>query len=156
MSAVAAGSVVGDWLKEPGDHEVEVPIVCVITRFGLRSARHLLPTYLDYRRVVREVGESGTRGLLRSSFLVEGPTACCSLSIWSDIDAIPRFGTNVPGHVQAANAVFGRLAIDRERGPELWSTKWRLVSVSNNLNWGDFDLRAAVLRSGARAHRRPS
>lgn len=34
-------------LTEPGDHPVDVPITCVITRFGLRSPLYLLPTYLD-------------------------------------------------------------------------------------------------------------
>jgi hypothetical protein len=76
---------------------------------------------------------------------IESPTACYSLSLWSNWDAIPRFGTNVPYHVRAGNRIFGRLAITKERGFEIWSTKWKLVSVSNNLNWGDFDLRAVIL-----------
>jgi len=68
-------------LREPGDHPVDVPIICVITRFGLRSARYLLPTYLDYRRVVREAKASETPGLLRAAFLIENLTTCYSLSI---------------------------------------------------------------------------
>jgi hypothetical protein len=132
-------------LGAPGDHEVDAPLICVLTRFGLRSARDLLHVYRDYRRVVETAREVQTPGLLRSSLLIEPPRACYSLSIWRDIRAITDFGTNVPAHVDAANAVFGRLSFDRERGPELWSTKWRLVSVSNNLNWGDFDLRSLLL-----------
>ena len=131
-------------LEEPGDHPVSVPITCVITRFGLRSPRHLLPSYLDYRRVADDARSSERPGLLRSCFLVESPTAWCSLSIWAEPAAIPRFGTSVPRHVDAARRMFGRLALDPERGPELWSTKWRLVAVSNNLNWGDLDLRSAI------------
>ncbi|HET8629146.1 MAG TPA: hypothetical protein VFL91_17130 [Thermomicrobiales bacterium] len=130
-------------LTEPGDHPVAVPVTCVITRFGLRSARDLLPTYLDYRRVAREAAR--TPGLLRAAFLVEGPAACYSLSLWASRDAIPHFGTNVPGHVEAARRVFRRLRFDERRGPEIWSTKWRLDSVSNNLNWADFDLRGLIL-----------
>jgi len=57
----------------------------------------------------------------------------------------------VPVHVDVANKVFGRLSKDPEFGPELWSTKWRLVSVSNNLNWSDFNFRRFVLD----AHERP-
>lgn len=129
-------------LTEPGDHPVAVPVTCVITRFGLRSARDLLPTYLDYRRVAREAAR--TPGLLRAAFLVEGPAACYSLSLWASRDAIPHFGTNVLSHVAAGNRVFGRLATNCGR-PEIWSTKWRLDSVSNNLNWADFDLRGLIL-----------
>ena len=134
-----------EWFTEPGDHPVDVPIICAMTRFGLRSARHLVPTYLDYRQVVRGAQTSETPGLLRSVFLVENPTTCFSVSLWSHLDAISYFGTNVPFHVDAARRIFGRLAFDESRGVELWSTKWRLVSVSNNLKWDDFDLRSMLL-----------
>ncbi len=129
-------------LKEPGDHDVDVPITCSITRFGLRSAGSLLPSYLDYRRVIRSAREAAPEGLLRSAFLVENPTTWYSFSVWS---GFPDFSAHVPDHVAAARKVFGRLAIDAERGPELWTTKWRLVSVTNNLNWGDFDLRRLIV-----------
>jgi len=130
-------------LDEPGEHPVDVPITCVITRFGLRSARYLLPTYLDYRRTVREAAQ--TPGLLRSAFLIENPTTCYSVSIWESRDAIPRFGTNVPSHVGVARKAFGRVSFREGHGPEIWSTKWRLSAVSNNLNWGEFDLRELIL-----------
>lgn len=138
-------------LDEPGDHPVDVPITCVITRFGLRSARYLLPTYLDYRRVVREVLQVQTPGLLRSAFLIENPTTCYSVSIWDSRTAIPIFGTRVPYHVSAARRVFGRVRFSKDRGPEVWSTKWRLATVSNNLNWDDLDLRTLIL--GMSKHR---
>lgn len=143
--------------KEPGDHPVAVPIVCVITRFGLRSPLQLLPIYLDYRQVVREAQATQTPGLLRSAFLVEDLRTCYSVSIWAGDDAIPWFGTNVPRHVEAARRAFGRVGFRPGRGPEIWSTKWRLASVSNNLNWGDFDLRELIVRAqatsdGARRH----
>lgn len=133
-------------LKEPGDHPVNVPIVCVITRFGLRSARYLLPTYIDYRRVQKQAKASQTPGLLRAAFLVENPTACYSLSLWASWEAIPRFGSNVPYHVTAARKVIGRVSFTKARGPEIWSTKLRLNTVSNNLNWEDFDLRQFILK----------
>jgi len=132
-------------LAEPGDHPVDAPIYCVITRFGLRSWRYLLPTYLDYRRVIRQARQTQTPGLLRSAFLVENPTTCYSLSVWDRPDAIPVFGTRVPNHVRAARRVFGRVPLTQGRLPEIWATKWRLASVSNNLNWDDFDLRALLL-----------
>lgn len=138
--------VSGFHLSEPGDHSVNVPIVCVITRFGLRSVRHLLPTYLDYRRVLKQVRATQTPGLLRAAFLIENPTTCYSLSLWASWEAIPQFGTNVPYHVTAARKVFGRVSFTKNSGPEIWSTKLRLNTVSNNLNWGDFDLRGLILK----------
>lgn len=135
-------------LAAPGAHPVTVPITCVITRFGLRSPRYLLPTYLDYRRIAREAARAQTPGLLHSAFLLEPPMACYSLSIWATPGAIPHFGTNVLGHVDAARRVFGRVAYHERRGPEIWSTKWRLAAVSNNLNWDAFDLRGVILGMG--------
>jgi hypothetical protein len=120
---------------------VNVPISCVMTRFGLRSPRHLLPTYRDYRELTREAGERQPRGLLRSAFLAEGASSCFTLSVWS---GPPKFSAAVPLHVEIGRSVFGRLAMG-ERGPELWSTTWRLVSISNNLNWADFDLRRHIV-----------
>lgn len=137
-------SLSGSGLIEPGDHPVDAPITIVITRFGLRSVRYLLPTYLDYRRILRQAQAAQTPGLLRSAFLIENPTTCYSLSIWASWGAIPRFGTNVPYHVEAARKVFNRVSFT-SRGPEIWSTKLRLSAVSNNLNWEDFDLRALIL-----------
>ena len=128
-------------LREPGDHDVDVPIMCSLTRFGLRDRRSLIASYLDYRRVLRSAESAPRIGLLRSAFLVENPRTWFSLSIWS---GQPEFSAHVPDHVDAARTVFGRLSIDPDRGPELWSTKWRLVSVTNNLNWDDFDLRRLV------------
>lgn len=139
-----------DWLREPGDHDVDVPVVCVLTRFGLRNALHLLQVRRDYRRVLDEARQAQTPGLLRSAFLIEAPTACFSLSIWTGRDAIAHFGTTVPTHVDVANRVFPRVSLDPEEGPEIWSTKWRLVSVSNNLNWEGFDFRSLLIDCGAR------
>jgi hypothetical protein len=30
----------------------------------------------------------------------------------------------------------------------LWSTKWQLAAVTNNLNWEGFDLRQAITAAG--------
>jgi hypothetical protein len=135
-------------LQEAGAHRVNVPITCVITRFGLQGARHLLRSYADYRRVVQEATTTQTPGLLQSAFLVESPRVFYNLSLWADEAAIPHFGTNVPAHVHAGNRIIGKVAFAEGRGPEIWSTKWRLVSVSSNLNWGDFDLRSVIVDHG--------
>jgi hypothetical protein len=149
-----AGTGAGPGLREAGEQPVDVPVICVITRFGLRSAWYLLPTYLDFRRVVRQARRSATPGLLRAAFLVENPRTCYSLSVWTELNAIPRFGGTVHSHVDAARRVIGRVAFTPGRGPELWSTKWRLAAVSNNLNWSEFDLRG-VIESIAYADARP-
>jgi hypothetical protein len=114
-----------------------------MTRFRLRSPLDLLFTYLDYRRLARRA--RGTPGLLKSVFLIEDLHTCFSISIWSGREAIPHFGTNVLYHVEVAGRVFGRLRMDGQGYPEIWSTKWRLASVSNNLSWKNFDLRRTVL-----------
>lgn len=129
-------------LNEPGDNSVDVPIVCVLTRFGLRHPFYLLPTYIDYHRTLKH--SHRIPGLLRSAFLIENLTICYSLSIWSRWDDIPHFGTHVPYHVDVARRVFGRVFMSKHGGPEIWSTKWRLTTISNNLNWSEFDLRSVI------------
>jgi hypothetical protein len=131
--------------REPGDHAVDTPIICTLTRFRFRSPLQLAAAYRHYRRVVREARERETPGLLQCAFLVENPVTWYSVSIWSDPAAIAHFGTNVPEHVHAARRFFPRVVFGPE--PEVWSTKWRLSSVSHNLNWGDFDLRGAIAQS---------
>lgn len=125
------------------DEVDDSPIVCVVTRFALRQPWHLLQTYLAYRWLLRQMRRKEQVGLLKSTFLIESLTTCYSLSIWADESAIPRFGTSVEEHVAVARDVFGRLRF-RNRRPEIWSTRWRLAEISNNLNWEAFDLRHAI------------
>jgi len=131
-------------LTEPGDHLVSSDIVCQITRFGLRRPIDLLRTYLDFRRTRRKAKH--VSGFLCAAFVVEDARTCYTLSIWQDLRAIAHFGTSTPVHLAAARQVMGRLRFEPDRGPELWSTKWRLFSVSSNLNWGDLDLRSRLDR----------
>jgi hypothetical protein len=130
-------------LRAPGDHHVDVPVMCSITRFGMRHAAQLPFAWRDYRRVVREAERSGVPGLLHSVFLVEDPRTCYSLSLWS---GEPRMSAYVEEHIRAARRMFPRLALHGDDGPELWSTTWTLRSVTNNLNWGDLDLRGVIER----------
>jgi hypothetical protein len=132
-----------------GDYRVDLPMICVLTRFRVRSPIHLLLSYLDYRRVARDA--SPTPGLLRTAFLVEDLRTWYSLSIWRDRDCIPEFGTRVLRHIFAAHRVFGRFSMDERQRPELWSAKWRIESVSNNLSWDDFDLKDMITRASAAA-----
>ena len=133
----------GDLTPSAAHDEVETTIVCVLTRFGLRRPWHLIQTYLAYRWLMSRVRRKQPDGLLRSTFLIENASTCFSLSIWADESAIPHFGTSLDEHVEVARSVFGRLRFQSQR-PEIWSTRWRLSELSNNLCWGDFDLRGAV------------
>lgn len=130
-----------------GGELVDVPIMCSLTRFGLKSSR-LLPTMMrDYRRVVKSAEEADPQsfGLLKSAFLIENPSTCYSLSIWS---GDPSFSAHVPRHVQVANKTLARLSYEDGRGPELWTTRWHLASVTNNLNWDGFDLGRLLAQEG--------
>ncbi len=132
-------------ISAPGDNPVTTSVTCVVTRFRLKRPWYLIATYLDYRRVLADA--RGTPGLLRSAFLIENLHTCFSLSIWESPANIPRFGTNVPSHIPAARRLFGRSKLGGLGAAEVWSTKWNLRTVSNNLQWDGFDLRAHLLRS---------
>jgi hypothetical protein len=126
---------------ELGIRRVDAPINCVITRMGLRSPRFLPGAVRDYRRLLKAAEDQQPKGLLRTAFLVENPTTCYSLSIWS---GEPYFSGQVQEHVDVVRRTFGRLAFNPATGPELWSTTWRLTKTTNNVNWPEFDLLGAI------------
>ncbi len=126
---------------------VDSNVACVFTRFRLRHVWSLPFFYLAFRRVRRH--SAGIEGLLRASFLIEGPRTCCTLSIWRDDRAIIDFSTHVRAHIDAANWAFGATFRRDAQRPEIFSVQWRLWGVSNNLNWGRFDLRSVLAQQGA-------
>lgn len=125
-----------------GYRRLDTQVSCVVTRFHLRSVWSLPWMWLAYLHIRREARQ--VRGLLRTAFLVEGPRTCFLFSIWADDRALKEFGTRVETHVQAARMSFKRTFNRRRQRAEVWSTQWRLSGVSNNLQWDDFDLRAAM------------
>jgi hypothetical protein len=140
-----------EMLRTPPGRAIDSKVICVLTRFRLKGPQYVLPTYYDFRRVVREAAEVRAEGLLQAAFLLGGPATCYSLSIWTDDIAPSRFSTRVPAHIVAGNNVMRRLAVDPDRGAELWSTKWQLKTVSHNLNWDSgFDLRKALVDEDVR------
>lgn len=153
MADTHAGTAERDLLA-PGDHDVDSTVVCVLTRFALKRPWHLLQTYVAYRWMVRRLRHDPPDGFLHSAFLVEGLTACCSLSFWTGEAAIAGFGTSVAEHVDVARGVFGRLRF-RSGEPEIWSTKWRLFRASRNLRWDGFDLRRVLAGQELRAEQAP-
>lgn len=127
--------------------ELDTDLCCVLTRFQFKSVRDLMWMRRRFKQVTADARERQVPGLRQSALLFEGPKACFSLSIW---DGPPLFSANVPSHIDAANNVFASLGFD-DAGPQLWSTNWRLTSVSNNLNWPGFDLRSPAPDEGRRA-----
>ncbi len=85
----------GESLREPGDIPVTAPVVCVISRFGLRSVFGIVATYLDYRRVTREAASEP--GFLHSAFLISGPRTCYSISLWANEAATNVVASATPG-----------------------------------------------------------
>jgi hypothetical protein len=126
---------------------VDRPIVAVLTRFRFVHSWDVFRAYREFRRI-RATAEQ-TPGYLHSAFLVENAHACMSLSVWERAEAIPHFGTISRDHVRAGTWAFGRLARTPGGGRELWSTRWQLSTVSNNLEWAEFDL-GALLEQPAR------
>ena len=103
-------------------------MMCVTTRFQVHRPWQLVWMYRSYRRMRRDL--AAAPGLLRHAFLIQGPMACCTLSIWESREALDRFA-NVTSHVAA---VRGAKGICRE----IWSAYWRLDAVSAYANsWTD-------------------
>jgi hypothetical protein len=73
---------------------------------------------------------------------------CYTLSLWENDDSILEFN-KLPIHVNTANWAIRHLFFSNLRGAELWSTHWKLHGVSNNLKWGDLDLKGIVAQRGA-------
>jgi hypothetical protein len=97
---------------------------------------------------MKQLSGAGTPGFLRAVLLFELPACAYSISFWAERAAISRFGSDVSLHVQAARSIFGRVRHRDGAGPEIWSTKWDLRSVSNNLLWDEFDLRELIATVG--------
>lgn len=128
----------------------ESPVRCVITRMRLQRPWHVVSAYRAYRALRRAAQRRHVPGLLKTAFLIEGARTCCNLSVW---EGEPVFSAHLPEHVDAVNAIFARLAYDEARGPELWSTTWRLDAISHNQRWDDLDLVSRIGRHRLRPAR---
>jgi hypothetical protein len=121
-----------------GSQPVKSSVVAVITRFRFKHIWDLVGAYRAYRRIAADA--RSVPGYLHSAFLVQDHHSCCTLSVWADARAIARFGTLVPTHAGLGNWAFPRVR-RTPSGPELWSTRWQLAGVSNNVRWEGFELR---------------
>ena len=97
-------------------------MICVMTRFRLNHVRHLVSMYLAFRGMRTDL--DAAPGLVRFAFLVEGPHACYTLSIWESEAALERFA-NVPSHIAALRCAQGWCR-------EIWSSYWQLDAVSRS------------------------
>ena len=121
-----------------GYGKVDSDVMCVVTRFEVRSVWSLVRFYWLFRQVRAQ--SRGVPGLLASLFLIENRSTCYTLSLWRNEGAILRFNTEVDAHVHAANACFRDLAVSNRR-PRLWSAQFRLFAVSStNLRWEGVDV----------------
>jgi len=97
-------------------------MICVTTRFRLKRPWHLVRMYLAFWAMRPDL--DAAPGLLRSAFLVEGPHACFTLSIWESEAALERFAS-VPNHVDALRRA-------QRWCHDIWSAYWRLDAVSRS------------------------
>ncbi len=99
---------------------------CITTRFHLKHSWDLLPIYLAYRKMLPDLRSAP--GLLRYAFLLESPTACCTLSIWESEEAIIHF-SNVRSHIAAVRRA-------QRVCQHIWSAYWHIDAMSKfSTNW---------------------
>lgn len=99
-------------------------MMCITTRFRLRHFWMMLPMYLTYRGMRKDLRRA--TGLIRYAFLFQSPVACCTLSIWESEEALITF-SNVPNHVHAVRR-------GKRWCSEIWSAYWRVDAVSKYAN----------------------
>jgi heme-degrading monooxygenase HmoA len=97
-------------------------MICVMTRFRLNRVRHLVSMYLAFRAMRPDL--DAAPGLVRYAFLVEGPRACITVSIWESETALERFA-NVPSHIAALRRA-------QRWCHDIWSSYWRFDAVSRS------------------------
>jgi len=112
-----------DVRMQRSDREEQGPaMMCVTTRFQLKHFWQLVPMYVAYRRLRRDLDEAP--GLIRQAFLIQGAHACCTLSIWESEKALLKFA-NRPTHIHVL-----RRAQPMCRA--IWSAYWRLDGISRS------------------------
>lgn len=128
---------------ETAPDRANTEIVCLMTRFEVRSLQGMLRLYRSFRRV-REASRRQP-GLIATKFLMESLRTCYTVSFWQNEAAIWHFNTHCVEHIEAANRCFRDLR--RSDGKVcLWSAKFRLSALSHfNTNW----LTGAWTRSAA-------
>jgi hypothetical protein len=140
-SPPAAAAPVDDDDYGTGYRRVNSTMACVVTRFRMKSLLGVIGCYRHYRRI-RAASRRQT-GLLAALFAFDDTRTCYTISIWSDDEAILRFNTESSRHIRAGNWLAGRLDTCEGR-PELWSAKFSLQAIGDNLQWHGVDTRATL------------
>ncbi|SRR5579885_1750633 len=99
-------------------------MLCVTTRFQLKHFWYLLPMYLAYRGLRRDLKVSP--GLIRYAFLLQSPLACFTISIWESEQALIIF-SNTTNHINAVRRA-------KQLCRSIWSTYWHIHAVSKYAN----------------------
>ena len=97
-------------------------MMCVTTRFQLKHVWQLVPMYVMYLRLRRDLHTAP--GLIRHAFLIQGPRACCTISIWESERALLKFA-NLPAHIDV-------LRRSQPMCRAIWSAYWRLDGISRS------------------------
>lgn len=119
---------------------VDSSVICLVTRFRMRSLMGIFRAYLWCRRIRSRSAQ--VDGLIKSLFLMEDLRTFYTISFWSEELAVLRFNEAVPAHIQAANMCFRDLE-QTDNGRCLWSAQFSLSAISQfNRNWdgADFDI----------------
>lgn len=95
-------------------------MICVTTRFQLKSLWHLLPFLMSYWRMRPDLVR--TSGLLRHALLMENPSTWFAFSVWASDEAMSEFA-NMRSHIAAQRGA-------RRWCRAIWSGYWRLDALS--------------------------
>lgn len=95
-------------------------MICVTTRFQLKSLWHLLPFLMSYWRMRPDIVR--TFGLLRHALLMENPSTWFAFSVWASDEAMSEFA-NMRSHIAAQRGA-------RRWCRAIWSGYWRLDALS--------------------------
>lgn len=115
------------WGAGPRYLGVDRPVFCVHTRIRLRRCWYLIPAYLHYRRIARACDRLSVPGLARHVFVFESLWTFHTISVWTDEDGIPVFGS-IRDHAIAARWAFAHAA-------EAWSAEWSMTALVRRSKW---------------------
>ncbi len=72
-------------------------------------------------------GLTESPGLIRYTFLIESPVACCTFSIWDSEASLPYLSRYAPSHVSAVRQA-------KRPCRDIWSAYWRIDAISKTAN----------------------
>ena len=134
----------GSKLGMYGHPRTDFPLFCTLTRVKVRTWFDVLRAWYMFKTVRNR--SQRIIGLQRTKFLACADRSFIILSIWEREQALLEFASSVTSHHDSIRKILRR-ANWTHGSPEVWSTEWRIWSVSNNLNWDGPEEWAKVLDS---------